>query len=281
MTVPALPKFSDVKAEFGGLISTPLSAYIRGGAYVPIQTIAPIPTALPLNLLSFANARSPATLSYVTANMTQGFAIGSAVVASDLSTATFVVTRTRVANGGSSSTGSVPAASSFAATFAITGATSPSIVIRTPATQPRDANGYWKLVSAYDLKEINTPAQLGPVVVYATYENQWAAIDSNTAYQGQLRINTLVPTGNGASPPSFSPTVTANQFDLNVTVIWQMDIGTATPPGSQMTWNTRNGTNTFVEFPIVIDVYDGALLRSSYPMLLHFEINSLLTFNPS
>jgi hypothetical protein len=280
VTVPQLPvRQTDVRAEFGGIPSTPLSAYIKGGAFVPVQTIAPIPSVLPLNLAAFAGANYPAQLTFNQATVDNGYTIGTAVVAPDLSTATIVLTRTKVVNGGSS----FFEAGTLRLLFDISGAINPTVIIRLPATQPRDGNGYWKQISASNFQRICTPATLTPTEDYTTFDHFWHAQDINTTYQGEFRLNTLIPVGNQPTPPQALPSqgMLGAQARVDVTMLWSMNIGTAPPPGVQMTWNTRNGTNTWVEFPIIIDVYDNAVLKASYPMLLHVEVNALLTFNPS
>jgi len=278
VTVPQLPvKQTDVRAEFGGIPSTPLSAYIKGGAFVPVQTIAPIPSVLPLNLAAFAGANYPAQLVFDHAEVTNAFTLGTVVVAPDLSTATIVLTRTKVVNGGSSWF----EASDLRLLFNIVGAINPSVIIRLPATQPRDGGGYWKQISSSNFQKVVSPAGFNPLEHYLTFDHFWHAQDVNTTYQGEFRVNTLIPVDNQPTPPQTTNAMIGAQAAVRCTIVWSMNIGTAPPPGSTMTWNTRNGTNTFVEFPIIVDVYDNAVLKASYPMLLHVEFNCLTTFNPS
>ena len=280
MSVPPIPfSFSHIKAEFGGLLSTPFSAYLRGGSLVPIQTLGNIPTALPMSMSAFAGAVFPASLTYDHATVTagSGYVVSTQVVAPDLSTATIVLTRTKVFNGGSS----MFDVNELDLLFNIAGAINPSVVIRLPATQPRDGNGYWKQISASDVKKINTPAQFTPAEDYIAFDHAWRITDTLSQYQGDFHVNTLIPFDNGPTPPSTPNGMIGAQAAVRFTISWSMNIGTAVPPGVQMTWNTRNVSNTFVEFPIIIDVYDGAILRASYPMLCHIEFNCLTTFNPS
>jgi hypothetical protein len=278
MSVPLNPvALSDVRAEFGGISTTPLTSYLKGGAFVPVQTIAPIPTVLPINLMSFAGATYPGTIAFNSASNDGGYTITTAVVAPDLSTATFVLARTLNPAGGSSWFD----VSTFRMVFDLSGVSSPSVVVRLPATQPRDGAGYWKQSSNQDIKRVVSPAQLIPLLDYTTFEHWWHVVDTTTTYQGELRINTAIPLANGAAPPQYSPAVAAGQVTVPVTIMWQMNIGTAAPPGSPMSWNTRNVTNTFVEFPLILDLYDGAVLRASYPMLLHLELNATTNFTPS
>lgn len=68
MSTPASPPISmaDVRAEFGGTAgSTPLSAYVRGGAYVPnTGTNSGVPTSAPITLSQLCGASAAsATLS--------------------------------------------------------------------------------------------------------------------------------------------------------------------------------------------------------------------------
>lgn len=73
MAVPANPKLTDVYTEFGAPVNTGLSAFLRGGAYVPNGPAANagVPTALPINLsqlagavkYSFTASASPASVS--------------------------------------------------------------------------------------------------------------------------------------------------------------------------------------------------------------------------
>ena len=281
MSIPATPpiSFAEIKAEFGGLQLTPLNAYVRGGAYVPIQTLGNIPTAPPIAIRDFAGAVVPASLTYHSANATSGsgYAIAPPVVAPDLSSIVVAVSRLRTVNGGTSmiDIGGVNLL------FDIAGATSPSVKARLPASQPRDVNGYWQLVSNYGLAKAVSPAQLNPQVLYTTYAEQWAAEDDAGAYQGRLRLNSVLPVGNAATPPEATLGLVGGRANLFVTVNWSMSVGTAIPPYSAMSWNTHNVTNTFVEFPIILDVYDGALLRASYNTVLRFEMDSTLNFNPS
>jgi len=51
MAVPSNPKLSDVYTEFGAPTGTSLSAFLRGGAWVPNTAAnAGVPTALPISL---------------------------------------------------------------------------------------------------------------------------------------------------------------------------------------------------------------------------------------
>lgn len=57
MPVPANPTLQQVYAEFGAPLGTSLSAFLRGGPYVPnIPQNAAVPTALPTNLSQLAGA---------------------------------------------------------------------------------------------------------------------------------------------------------------------------------------------------------------------------------
>lgn len=57
MAVPSSPKLSDVCAEFLAPATTPLSAFVRGGAYVPnVAQNASVPTSVPINLSQLAGA---------------------------------------------------------------------------------------------------------------------------------------------------------------------------------------------------------------------------------
>lgn len=57
MAVPANPSLSQVYAEFGAPAGTPLSAFLRGGAWVPhVPANAGVPTALPISLSQLAGA---------------------------------------------------------------------------------------------------------------------------------------------------------------------------------------------------------------------------------
>jgi len=57
MAVPSNPKLSDVCAEFGAPATTPLSAFVRGGAWVPNTAAnAGVPASLPINLAQLAGA---------------------------------------------------------------------------------------------------------------------------------------------------------------------------------------------------------------------------------
>jgi hypothetical protein len=282
VSIPQLPiSLSQVKAEFAGLVSTPLSAYVRGGAFVPIQTLGGIPTAPPISLATFAGVSFPAAVSFVSASILQseGWTITTQVVAPDLSTATFVVARTHVTNG-------APNAQFFdinalLLNFHITGAIAPIVQVRLPATQPRDVAGYWQLWGNTSPQFVCS-ANLLPQNANTTFEHFWHQLDQNTTYQGELRYSTNLVPSNGAPPSATIDVDASKNFQLFVTWLWNMNIGTAAPPGVQMTWNTRNGANNnYVEFPVIIDVYDGGVLRASYPMLLHFEMNALETFNPS
>lgn len=57
MTVPSNPSLTQVYAEFGAPLGTPLSAFLRGGSWVP-NTAANInvPTSLPISLSQLAGA---------------------------------------------------------------------------------------------------------------------------------------------------------------------------------------------------------------------------------
>lgn len=278
MSVPQLPfNFTAIRAEFGGIVSTPLSAYVRGGAFVPIQTLGNIPVAPPISMSAFAGAVFPAALSYASASflISEGWVINTQVVAPDLSTATFVISRTHVTNAHPQFFD----VNELDLLFNISGAANPSVIARVPATQPRDGAGYWKLWGTTDFKKVCSPAQLTPLEDVATFEHQWHANDPGGAYVGDLKFNTPILPGNAGTPPQANLPIVGGQARLGVTFTWQMDLGTQPPPGVAMVWNTRNVSNTFVEFPLVLDVYDGAILRASYPMLLHFEMNAQETFN--
>lgn len=57
MAVPGNPKLSDVYAEFGAPAGTPLSSFLRGGAYVPnVAANNNVPTSLPIRLAQLAGA---------------------------------------------------------------------------------------------------------------------------------------------------------------------------------------------------------------------------------
>jgi hypothetical protein len=59
MALPATPPISmaQVRAEFGGTTSTPLSAYVRGGAYVPnTPANSGVPTSTPIRLAQLCGA---------------------------------------------------------------------------------------------------------------------------------------------------------------------------------------------------------------------------------
>lgn len=279
MTIPLKePRMTDVRAEFGGFPATPLSAYLRGGAFVPVQTVAAIPTALPINLLAFAGAKMPPSVSYTGITPSNGFSVSSAIVASDLSTMTFVVARTKTDNGGQATND----LSQFQIGFSIAGGlTSPSVILRSRATV-QDVNGYWKLTSADQLRVVASPAQLVPAIDYATYDHHWRINDTTNPYTGELQVTTPFPIVSQPTPPTRQLTVVGTTFSLQLSVPWSLSRGSAAPPGSAMSWNTRNGgANTYVEFPIALDVYDGATLVATYNSVLHFEINSTLNFNPS
>lgn len=277
MTIPALPiGFSDVKAEFGGLQLTPLSAYVRGGAYVPIQTLGDIATAPPLELSSFAGVSYPAALTFDTLTTTDGYAFAPPTIAPDLSTMIVAASRSRVVNGGTSWTD----ITGFNLRFDVTGGD--SVVVRLPASQPRDVNGYWQLASGGGLFKSTAPAQFNPTLNYTLYDQRWRVYDELSAYQGGVIVNTPVLPGNGAAPPqSGALSVVAGKFNLFVTVRWELSVGTAIPPYSSMTFDTHNVSNTYVEFPLILDVYNGALLVASYETLLRVELDCDTTFNPS
>lgn len=66
MALPASPPISmaQVRAEFGGTTSTPLSAYVRGGAYVPASAAnSGVPTAPPIRLAQLCGASALGALS--------------------------------------------------------------------------------------------------------------------------------------------------------------------------------------------------------------------------
>jgi hypothetical protein len=66
---------SQVRAEFGAPTTTPLSAFLRGGAWVPdTPANAGVPTALPINLRSLLGASALITHS-VQAPQITGFSI--------------------------------------------------------------------------------------------------------------------------------------------------------------------------------------------------------------
>ena len=57
MAVPNPPSLSAVYAEFGAPAGTPLSAFVRGGAWVPnIAANSNVPTSLPIRLSQLAGA---------------------------------------------------------------------------------------------------------------------------------------------------------------------------------------------------------------------------------
>ena len=280
MPVPNAPpiSFADIKSVFGGPQLAPLSAYVRGGAYVPVQTLGSIPTAPPIAIRDFAGAVFPASLAFDTLQSTNGYSFAPPIVAPDLSSIVVAASRTRTVSGGTS----WQDITSIDILFDVIGAAAPSVVCRLPATQPRDGNGYWQLASAYNLAKVSTPAQFNPTVLYTTYEKRWEANDDSGPYQGGVRVNTPILPGNAATPPqSTALPVTGGKFRLFLTVTWTMNVGTAVPAYSQMTFNTHNVTNTFVEFPVIMDVYDGGLLVASYESLVRLELDCLNTFNPS
>jgi len=66
MAVPSNPKLTDVYAEFGAPAGTPLTAFVRGGSWVPNTAAnAGVPTAPPISLSQLAGATryTPITLS--------------------------------------------------------------------------------------------------------------------------------------------------------------------------------------------------------------------------
>lgn len=278
MSVPTTPpiSFADIKAEFGGLQLTPLSAYVRGGAYVPIQTLGSIPTAPPIGIVDFAGATYPAELAFDTVQSSDGYLFAPPIVAPDLSTIDIAASRTRTINGGTSWTD----ITGINILFDVIGGD--GVVVRLPDTQPRDVNGYWKLAGDFSFVKVSTPAQFNPTAPYTLYDQRWMAFDDSSAYQGFLRVNTPMLPGNAATPPQSGVLpVTGGKFNLFLTVTWNLDVGTAVPPYSQMTLNTHNVSNTFVEFPVILDVYNGGLLVASYESTVRLELDCMTTFNPS
>lgn len=86
MAVPNPPSLSSVCTEFGAPFATPLSAFLRGGAWVPNTAAnAGVPTALPLSLSQLAGAvaytpmtvTAPSTTGNSVSGTTNGTIVGA------------------------------------------------------------------------------------------------------------------------------------------------------------------------------------------------------------
>jgi hypothetical protein len=78
MAVPSNPKLTDVYTEFGAPVNTPLSAFLRGGAYVPNGPAANagVPTALPIKLSQLAGAVKYVPMTVTVANVSGATTVG-------------------------------------------------------------------------------------------------------------------------------------------------------------------------------------------------------------
>ncbi|HWB38413.1 MAG TPA: hypothetical protein VHA75_20545, partial [Rugosimonospora sp.] len=89
MAVPANPKLSDVYTEFGAPAGTRLTAFVRGGAWVPNTAAnAGVPTAPPISLSQLAGATryTPITISGPTTYTIGPIDLGSPPITKTLAT---------------------------------------------------------------------------------------------------------------------------------------------------------------------------------------------------
>ena len=267
---------SQVATEFGAPAATPLSAFVKGGAYVVAGTPGgSIPVAPPISLSQFLGARHVATLTLASSSITGPFAISSVVPGANL--ATLVANLTGTLNN-------AHAPASMAGTLTLVcnigNVPTPTADIRLPAGQPVVSPGFVATYGAYQMGPLqSTFVPAGSVSTSTTIPlgGQPPSVAVGGNYYGGLSIGGVFPDGRPqAVSPGYGLPVVANQFTLTFPLSQLFGIATT---GTGKTWETvLAASKTSITFPLLITIYDSQGVNAALNVVATINLDSTIGF---
>jgi hypothetical protein len=270
-TVPPL-SLSQVRTEFGAPSNVQLTALVRGGAYVAINTPDstgnPIPTAPPITLTDFLGSRHIAGLTVLGAAISGFYSISSVTPNGDCSSIVCVLA------GSVSSAGNANNSGLFQLQLGVLLVPDlASVTVSLPPSQPINGGGYYQMYGATQFKSTVTPAGgLTPNIVTPTDNSEPYYSDVVGPFTGEFHIehaSIMAPT---RTNPEIGVPLVGMQFNLMFPLSHNLFSAGGSPPKS---WETRaTGQNTFIEFPIRIGFYDVQGFNSYFTTTIRIEADS-------
>lgn len=274
----ALPlKLSTVLAEFGAPTNAPLTAMVKGGAYVSASTPGgTIPAAPPISIGQFVGSRRIATLTLFSSNVTGNYSINSITPGANL--VTINVALTAVVNNLHSPTS---ASGTLSLVGLINFVPTATADIRLPPGQPSVPGGTAGYVTTYGagyrLGPVNssfTPNSTGISLAIVIPAGGQPPFDQNSGgtYGMSFAVGGVIPDGRPGNPVYALP-LTASKFSLQFPILHTISGG---PAGKA--WQTDGANTHAISFPLLVTVYDASGVNGTFPITVNLTIDSSVGF---
>lgn len=265
MTIPLTGiKLSRVLEEFNAPQTTPLSAMLKGGAYVDNDVVGgTIPSSLPISLSDFAGSQSAGYLVLVGATVL-GDASAVTVTGSGLSRR-YVVDIAR-----SAGLSDVSCAGTLRVTFSIGNATEPQAFLM-PGPGAAANGGYYDQFTTGDFSELilSPGAYLAGATVIDGQRKSQAFVDSTGSSTMSASIGAPIRDGFVSTSQEVAVTVTGQQFVLDFPLATSIHISTGDVP-----FGTGASVAGAMEctFNYNIRVKDGGVIIGAFPVTFDIRV---------